>query len=82
METITKAKEVVVMVNGHNKARALKHGVEGAISQMWTISALQMHPHAIIVADEAACAELKVQTYRYFKDIEGPNLNAGSLLAK
>lgn len=82
VETITKAKEVVLMVNGHNKARALKHGVEGAISQMWTISALQMHPHAIIVADEAACAELKVQTYRYFKDIEGPNLNAGSLLAK
>ena len=56
------------------KARALRHGVEGAVSQMWTISALQLHPRAIIVADDAACAELQVQTYRYFLDIERPNL--------
>lgn len=49
--------------------------MEGGISQMWTISALQMHPKAIIVADEAACAELKVGTYRYFKDIEAANLD-------
>ncbi len=69
--TVMDAKEVMLIVNGHNKARALKHGVEGGISQMWTISALQLHRHAIIVADEAACDELKVQTYRYFKDIEG-----------
>lgn len=41
---------------------------------MWTISALQMHPQAIIVADEAACGELKVDTYRYFKDIEKDNI--------
>ena len=39
-----------------------------------TISALQLHPHAIIVADEAACGELKVDTYKYFKDIEKENL--------
>lgn len=69
--TVMDAKEVLILVNGHNKARALKHGVEGGISQMWTISALQMHPHAVIVCDEAACGELKVDTYRYFKDIEG-----------
>ena len=68
------------MVNGHNKARALRHGVEGGISQMWTISALQMHPKAIIVADDAACGELKVQTYRYFKDIEKDNLDPSTQL--
>lgn len=72
--TVMAAKSVLLIVNGHNKARALRHGVEGGISQMWTISALQMHPHAIIVADDAACAELQVQTYRYFKDIEKDNL--------
>lgn len=33
----------MIIVNGHNKARALYHAVEGAITQMWTISALQMH---------------------------------------
>lgn len=72
--TVMDARSVLLLVNGHNKARALKHGVEGGISQMWTISALQMHPKAIIVADEAACDELKVGTYRYFKDIEAANL--------
>ena len=73
--TVMDARSVLLLVNGHNKARALRHGVEGGISQMWTISALQMHPNAIIVADEAACAELKVGTYRYFKDIEAANLD-------
>ena len=44
------------------------------VTQAWTISALQQHPHAIIVADEAATEELKVGTYKYFKDIEKDNL--------
>ena len=47
---------------------------------MWTISALQLHRHGIIVSDEAACAELKVGTYRYFKDIEKDNLDSEKLL--
>ncbi|MDE5656321.1 MAG: glucosamine-6-phosphate deaminase [Muribaculaceae bacterium] len=68
--TVMDARSVMLLVNGHNKARALKHGVEGGVCQMWTISALQLHPHAIIVADEDACDELKVGTYRYFRDIE------------
>lgn len=78
--TVMAARSVMLLVNGHNKARALRHGVEGGISQMWTISALQLHPHAIIVADEDACAELKVGTYRYFKDIESANLNPDTQL--
>lgn len=77
--TVMAAKSVMLIVNGYNKARALRHGVEGGISQMWTISALQMHPKAIIIADEDACAELKVGTYKYFKDIEGANLNPDTL---
>ena len=68
--TVLDAKEVVIIVNGHNKARALQQAVEGGVSQMWTITALQLHPKGIIVCDEAACAELKVGTYNYFKDIE------------
>ena len=78
--TVMAAKSVMLIVNGYNKARALRHGVEGGISQMWTISALQMHEKAIIIADEDACAELKVGTYKYFKDIEGANLNPDTLL--
>lgn len=72
--TVLDAKEVLIMVNGHNKARALQQAVEGSINQMWTITALQLHPKGIIVADEAACADLKVSTYNYFKDIEKDNL--------
>ena len=78
--TVMAARSVMLMVNGHNKARALRHGVEGGISQMWTISALQMHPKAIIVADDAACAELTVGTYRYFLDIEKDNLDPDTQL--
>lgn len=71
--TVMDARTVLVLVNGHAKARALHHGVEAGISQMWTISALQFHPDAIIACDEAACDELKVGTYRYYKDVEGKN---------
>jgi glucosamine-6-phosphate deaminase len=78
--TVLDAKEVLILVNGHNKARALQQAVEGAVSQMWTITALQLHPKGIIVADEAACDELRVGTYRYFKDIEKEQLSPGSLL--
>ncbi len=78
--TICSAKSVLLIVNGHNKARALRHGVEESVSHMWTISALQMHQKAIIVADEDACGELKVATYKYFKDIEEANLDPDSQL--
>lgn len=78
--TILDAKEVLIMVNGHNKARALAQVVEGSINQMWTITALQLHPKGIIVCDEMATYELKVGTYNYFKDIEAVNLNPNSLL--
>lgn len=72
--TIMDAHQVLILVNGHNKARALRHAVEGAVSHMWTITALQMHPRAILVCDHAATAELKAGTVRYFMDIEKDNL--------
>ena len=72
--TVMAAREVMILVNGHHKARALKAAVEGAVSHEWTISALQQHQHGIIVADEAATDELKHGTYKYFKDIEKDNL--------
>lgn len=68
--TVMSAKEVLILCNGHNKARALQAAVEGPVTQMWTISVLQMHQHGIIVCDEAATEELKHGTYKYFKDIE------------
>ena len=72
--TVMDAKEVLVLAFGHKKANALREAIEGAYSQKCTLSALQAHPHGIIVADELAVGELKVNTYRYFKDIEKANL--------
>lgn len=72
--TVMDAREVMILVNGHHKARALQAAVEGSVNHIWTISALQMHEHGIIVCDEAATDELKVGTYRYFKDIEKNNV--------
>ena len=78
--TIMDAQEVLILVNGHNKARALYQAVEGAVNHMWTISILQMHPKGIIVCDDASTDELKVGTVKYFKDIESKNLNAEDML--
>lgn len=72
--TVMDAKEVLILVNGHNKAEALRASVEGPLTQKWTISALQMHEHGIIVCDESATDKLTVETYKYFKDIEKENL--------
>lgn len=46
--TICEAREVLLLVNGSNKAVALAHGIEEGINQQWTISALQDHPRAVI----------------------------------
>ncbi|MFQ5649878.1 MAG: glucosamine-6-phosphate deaminase [bacterium] len=68
--TVMDAREVLIIISGFNKARALRQVVEGGISHMWTVSMLQMHQHAIIACDDAATMELQVETVKYFKDIE------------
>lgn len=67
--TVCDSKQVLLIISGHNKARALRHCVEGGVDHAWTISALQLHPDSIVACDEAACGELKVDTYKYFKEI-------------
>ena len=68
--TVFDSKEVLILINGHAKARALAATVEGSVSSRWTCSALQMHNNAIIACDEAACGEMTVDAYKYFLDIE------------
>ncbi len=72
--TIMDAREVMILATGMKKARAVAEGVESPVSHKWTISALQNHPHGVIVIDEPAAGDLRVSTYRYFKDIEKDNL--------
>ena len=73
--TVCDAEEVMILITGHNKAVALKHAIEEGISQMWTVSSLQMHKKAVIVCDDDSTDELKVGTVKYFKDIEKDNFN-------
>ena len=73
--TVMDAEEVLILANGHNKARALRHAIEESINHMWTISILQLHQRGIIVCDDAATIELRVGTVNYYKDIEKDNLD-------
>ncbi|GJE90239.1 glucosamine-6-phosphate isomerase [Phanerochaete sordida] len=70
VQTVLDSREVVVVVTGQRKALALSQAIEGGVNHLWTLSALQTHPWALIVADEDATAELKVKTVKYFKSIE------------
>ncbi len=77
--TVTSSEEVVLLVNGHTKARALYKMIEEGVNHMWTASALQLHPKSMVVCDEDATDELKHGTYKYFKDIEKENLTPAEL---
>jgi glucosamine-6-phosphate deaminase len=72
--TVMDAQELLIIIAGYNKARALQKVVEEGVNHMWTVSMLQLHQHGIIVCDEDATMELKVGTVRYFKDIEAEPL--------
>lgn len=70
VQTVMDAREVVIIVLGASKALALQKTIELGVNHMWTLSALQLHPHALIAVDEDATLELQVKTVRYFKSIE------------
>ncbi len=72
--TVLDARELMVLATGADKSRAVQATVEGCVNHMWTISALQLHPKAMMVCDEPAALDLKVRTLRYFEDIESENI--------
>ncbi len=77
--TIMDAAEVILLVSGYNKARALKMCVEEGVNHMCTASVLQLHKKCVIVCDEDSTMELKVGTVKYFSDIEKENLNLSEI---
>ncbi|EGY34085.1 glucosamine-6-phosphate isomerase [Aggregatibacter actinomycetemcomitans serotype e str. SC1083] len=68
--TLLDAEEVMILATGHPKALAVQAAVEGSVNHLWTVSALQLHRHFILVTDEAALQELKVKTVKYFTELE------------
>jgi len=77
--TVMDADEVLIIVSGLKKARALQKIAEEGVNHIWTASMLQLHRHCIIVCDEEATYELKVSTVKYFKDIESGNRQISDL---
>ncbi len=72
--TVMDSDEVLILVSGYSKARALQKCVEEGVNHMWTLSMLQLHKHGIIVCDDESTMEMRVGTVKYFKDIERHNL--------
>ena len=57
--TIMKAKTLLMIATGANKAQAVKDMIEGPINEKCPASILQKHNDAIIIVDEAAASLLK-----------------------
>ncbi|MCF3963210.1 glucosamine-6-phosphate deaminase [Streptomyces fuscigenes] len=61
--TILEARHLVLLATGENKADAVALAVEGPVASVVPASALQLHPHATAVVDEAAASKLKLGDY-------------------
>ena len=61
--TILDAKRVVLLVTGKAKAEILAKAVEGPITSMISASALQLHPHCVVICDEDAASHLEGKEY-------------------
>lgn len=61
--TILRARHLVLLAFGEGKAHAVAQAVEGPLSAIVPGSAIQLHPHATVVLDEAAASQLKLADY-------------------
>ncbi|WP_066522995.1 glucosamine-6-phosphate deaminase [Curtobacterium ammoniigenes] len=61
--TILEARELVLVAQGERKADAVAAAVEGPLTAMVPASALQLHPRATVIVDEAAAARLTLTDY-------------------
>jgi glucosamine-6-phosphate deaminase len=61
--TILDARHLVLLAAGEAKAAPVAAAVEGPVTAMVPASALQLHPHATVVVDEAAATSLRLAGY-------------------
>ena len=59
IQTIMKAKKILVIVNGAGKGEIVKKAFFGPVTPEVPASILQMHPDVTVIADETACAMLE-----------------------
>lgn len=68
--TLTDAKEVWILIKGEKKAEAVRRLTEEAPSENCPITALRHNPHAVILADEEACAHLSATLKAQFEALK------------
>lgn len=61
--TILEARELLLVAQGEGKADAVAAAVEGPLAAVCPASALQLHPRASVLVDEAAAARLRLADY-------------------
>lgn len=61
--TIMDSRAHVFIATGEGKAEAVRHMIEGGISQRWPASILQMHPDVLVLIDEAAASQLELTSF-------------------
>jgi glucosamine-6-phosphate deaminase len=61
--TILESRSILLLANGDNKASAVAQMVEGPVTSMVPASALQLHPAADVILDDAAASQLKMRDY-------------------
>ncbi|MFN7095888.1 MAG: 6-phosphogluconolactonase, partial [Burkholderiales bacterium] len=69
IKTILEAKDVIILAEGLVKSRAVAQAIEGSVSSMCPVTALQLHNKASVICDEYAAYELKLKTIRYFEQL-------------
>ena len=57
--SILKAKQIVLLVRGEEKAEAIKNAIEGPITTQCLASLLQSHPNVVVLLDKGAGKWLK-----------------------
>ena len=73
--TLLEGREILVLVQGASKSRALQLSIEEGINHIYPASAMQLHKKATFVVDEDAVADIRVRTYRYHKEVEAKSLH-------
>jgi glucosamine-6-phosphate deaminase len=61
--SILDCRRCILLATGVDKAAIVAKAVEGPITSMISATALQLHPHCILILDEAAASELKESEY-------------------
>jgi glucosamine-6-phosphate deaminase len=70
--TIMRARHLVLLAFGEGKAAAVAGAVEGPVTASLPGSAIQLHPHATVVVDEAAASHLAHAGYYRYAFVNKP----------